>query len=192
VIRQIKSFAGRLGAALLVSAGQSVALAAGCGARTGLETFDSSSVQDGSPSIAEAGSTVAPRDVFVDDALVDSGGNEDDAMSADVSLPPIDAGRGLAEASNCSDISAYVVTAARNLYAFDPLTAAFTLVGPLVCPIPAGSWRPFSMAVDRQGTAYVFWVDSDTQGGFGGFYRISTVTAECAALDQPSPPAGLS
>jgi hypothetical protein len=56
--------------------------------------------------------------------------------------------------ADCADAGVtfiYVVTDEPNLYAFDPTTLQFTLVGPFSCA-PSG---PQSMAVDRAGQAFV-------------------------------------
>jgi hypothetical protein len=66
----------------------------------------------------------------------------------------------------------YVVTADETLYKFDPPTRAFTTIGQLNCP--GGFATPYSMAVDRRGTAWVLYTD-------GHLYRVDTSNASCAA-----------
>jgi hypothetical protein len=58
----------------------------------------------------------------------------------------------------------------KTLYRFEPTSRSFETVGHIHCPGPASA--PYSMAIDRQGTAYV-----DFSGGT--FYRVDTRTAEC-------------
>lgn len=74
----------------------------------------------------------------------------------------------------CSDAAklVYVVSAEFDLYSFDPKALAFTKIGRLDCP--AGSATPNSMAVDRDGNAWVNYSD-------GGLFKVSTVDASCQA-----------
>ena len=78
----------------------------------------------------------------------------------------------------------YVLSADFELYSFDPNipgTAAYKLVGPLSCPSELGG--PQSMAVDRDGTAFVFY-DS------GELFRVSTLDASCTATPYVHPAQG--
>ncbi len=75
----------------------------------------------------------------------------------------------------------YVLDSNFALYSFDPNipgTAAYKLVGPLSCPSQLGG--PQSMAVDRSGTAFVFY-DS------GELFRVSTLDASCTATPYVHP-----
>lgn len=79
----------------------------------------------------------------------------------------------------------YVLDSNFALYSFDPNipgTAAYQLVGPLSCPT-AGAGGPQSMAVDRSGTAFVFY-DS------GELFRVSTLDASCTATPYVHPVQG--
>lgn len=79
----------------------------------------------------------------------------------------------------------YVLDSNFALYSFDPNipgTAAYKLVGPLSCPT-AGLGGPQSMAVDRSGTAFVFY-DS------GELFRVSTLDASCTATPYVHPVQG--
>jgi hypothetical protein len=67
----------------------------------------------------------------------------------------------------------YVLSQENDLYSFTPNTGAFKKVGPLKCPA-AKDAVPNSMAIDRQGIA---WVNYDT----GDLFRVSTVNASCQA-----------
>ncbi|NUO53985.1 MAG: hypothetical protein HOV80_34500 [Polyangiaceae bacterium] len=74
----------------------------------------------------------------------------------------------------------YVVSVDYTLYSFDPDTpgiAAYKPVGPLSCPSAAA---PQSMAVSRDGTAYVFY-DS------GELFQVSTADASCQATSYVHP-----
>jgi hypothetical protein len=76
----------------------------------------------------------------------------------------------------------YVLSTDYQLYSFDPTipgTAAYKLVGNLNCPSNLGG-SPQSMAVDRSGTAYVFF-DS------GELFAVSTLDASCQATSYVHP-----
>ena len=100
----------------------------------------------------------------------------DDATVVDA-LPPIDALPPRdADQTDCPDADAtlvYVVTDQNELFSFFPPSGTFKQIGRLVCPAPDGT-TPFSMAVDRQGVAYVVFND-------GRLYRVSTATAACVS-----------
>jgi hypothetical protein len=76
-------------------------------------------------------------------------------------------------ASDCSEAAklVYVVSAENDLYSFAPADLKFSPIGPLSCPASIGA-TPFSMAVDRSGTAYVNYTD-------GSIFRVSTKDASC-------------
>ncbi len=65
--------------------------------------------------------------------------------------------------------SVYVITAQSLLYRFDPPSSSFEHIGTAFCE---SSSQPFSMAVDRGGTAYVVYQD-------GRIYKVNTQTAAC-------------
>lgn len=92
-------------------------------------------------------------------------------------LPPLDATPPRdADQNDCPDGDAtliYVVTDQNELFSFYPPDGTFRQVGRIVCPSAPGT-TPFSMAVDRQGAAYVVFND-------GALYRVSTATAACVA-----------
>jgi hypothetical protein len=72
----------------------------------------------------------------------------------------------------------YVVSEQNDLYQFAPATLTFTHIGTLDCPIdmsdPLSTPTPFSMAVDRSGTAWIVYDD-------GNVYNASTTNAHCTA-----------
>lgn len=74
----------------------------------------------------------------------------------------------------CSDEAklVYVVSAENDLYSFKPDALAFTKIGKLGCS--AGAASPNSMAVDRQGTAWVNYSD-------GALFKVSTKDASCTS-----------
>jgi hypothetical protein len=136
---------------------------ASCGSRTGLfgEGSGVGTTTNGPHTMGEAGT-----DATVD--VVDTG--------LDV-IPPIDVmPKPDVDRTDCPDADAtfiYVVTQQQELFSFFPPTLTFKLVGNLVCPVTPGV-RPFSMAVDRRGVAYVLYDD-------GRLYRVSTATGACTA-----------
>lgn len=134
-------------------------LAVACGSRTGLL------VPDETDAAIDAGH----------DALMRKDATKD-VREEDV-IPPIDAFKPDAYKNDCPDASAtlvYVVSEAYDLLSFYPPTATFTSIGKLSCPASSGSATPFSMAVDRKGTAYVVYND-------GELFKVSTANASCTA-----------
>jgi hypothetical protein len=117
---------------------------ASCGGRTTLEQ----SLSTGLP--PEAGSD-APMDA---------------PPSLDVSQPDI-------AMPGCEDAGAtqiYLLSSDNVLYAFYPPTLAISALGSIMCGDPSS---PYSMAVDRQGTAYVVLQDNS-------LFQVSTATSACA------------
>ena len=90
---------------------------------------------------------------------------EEDAAEEDASVPP----DGLGECHDAASTLIYVVTLQRDLMSFYPPTTSFSLIGHLACP---STGVPNSMAIDRNGVAYVNY---DT----GEIFRVSTDTATC-------------
>ncbi|HQY62415.1 MAG: hypothetical protein IPF92_15300 [Myxococcales bacterium] len=153
-------------AARLLSAGilaaSLMALAVACGSRTGLFSDE----------LAEGGPFPPPNPSALPDASRDAA--VDRAVPEDA-LPPLDA-RVIPDVvqSDCPDAAStlvYVITTDNELFSFYPPDASFRLIGRIACPAPAGT-TPFSMAVDRNGVAFVAFND-------GNLYRISTLTAAC-------------
>ncbi len=130
-----------------------------CGSRTGLLEPDPVATP-----IADA--TVDHRDSS--DATAD--------RDADATLPIIDATPAQdVYRADCPDPSAtliYVVTTDGQLLSFYPPTATFRTIGAVACP--GGTVNPFSMAVDRRGTAYMLSFE-------GNLYRVSTRNASCTS-----------
>lgn len=82
----------------------------------------------------------------------------------------------------CSDEAklVYVVSTDRTLYSFAPNLLKFTAIGKIDCSKAAAwtkSYGVHSMAVDREGTAWVNIGDS----GQGGLFKVSTKDASCEA-----------
>jgi len=132
------------------------AATAACGSRTGLLVGD-----------------VAQSSVDASDARRDALTDRDAPPGLDVTPRP-DANR--TDCQDAGDTLIYVVQNDTELYAFDPTALSFRFIGTLACPDP-NSLKPFSMAVDRKGIAYVLYA---TQGTNGNLFRVSTATAACA------------
>jgi hypothetical protein len=134
-----------------------VAIALGCGSRTGL-------LLDAPPADASLERDAA-TDAFaqdVQDAGVEAGAVDAmDEPDVTVVTPP--------GCVNAAPPGIYVITRQRNMWRFDPPTAHFTLVGPIQCP---GTGALASMAVARTGAAYV-----EILGG--QIARVSTTSAQC-------------
>lgn len=134
----------------------------GCGARTGLSDDEGPSLDD------SASEDAAVEEVAPDTSLVEDSPSDEDIPPVHVSPPVI--------VSDCADSGAtlvYLISADSTLLSFYPPTATFTTIGQINC---STNPSPYSMAVDRSGTAYVVF-DS------GDLFRVSTATAEC----EPTP-----
>lgn len=97
-------------------------------------------------------------------------------------IPPAGSGGG-GPANNCSDAAklVYVLSDANDLYSFNPPAKTFTKIGQLTCNT---GMQPNSMAVDRNATAWVNYVQSDGFGDSDGvIFKVSTKDASC----DPSP-----
>jgi hypothetical protein len=140
--------------ASFVGIGAAMLTIAACGARTGLPVPDvDAGMEDAGPDVIDAGPDV-----------IDAGPDVADA-EPDVQI------------EDCADAGVtfiYVVTSENELKSFYPPTAAFASIGTINCPDNTGS-TPFSMGVDRKGTAYVVFTPD------GELYRVSTATAACKA-----------
>lgn len=81
-------------------------------------------------------------------------------------------------ADNCVDAAKliYVVGTGNELYSFYPPTLEFKQIGKLTCPVQGGPATgiptPFSMAVDRTGSAWVLYSD-------GNVFRVDVTNATC-------------
>jgi hypothetical protein len=133
-----------------------------CGSRTGLFT-DDFSVALG----PDAGGSSSSGGIGI--GVLDA---SDDVPTLDV-RPPTDVDR-----TGCPDADAllvYTITTSYDLQSFNPATNAFTNIGHISCPTNGGpDDTPFSMAVDRRGTAYILFQDAR-------IYQVSTATGACIA-----------
>ncbi len=137
---------------------------AACGARSDLPLSEQDETSEG-------GGGSSPRPDAGPDAPPDA--PEDVPTDRDPPPPPPD---------DCKDPSTtfiYLVTSELDLYSFNPKNLAFTQIGALDCPAPLDA-TPFSMGVDRTGTAFVLYSD-------GSLFRVDTADASCEETDfQPN------
>jgi hypothetical protein len=96
------------------------------------------------------------------DAGADAGGNAGPAECSEATKDP------------------FVVTEELMIYSFHPPTLEFKSVGKLACPPGKSGATPTSMAVDRQGFAWVRYTD-------GSIWKVSTVDLSCAATAYVPP-----
>ncbi len=138
--------------------------------------------------LGAAASCGARTGLLAEEPQGDAGNDQEffpDVMDATEDIPFIDVMRPDVPVINpCPDAAAtliYVIGENNNLlYSFDPAdpSKAFTPVGVISCPGAVG--KPFSMAVDREGIAYVvFAVAGNSDELATGLFRVSTKTAEC-------------
>ncbi len=133
-------------------------LASGCGART------------------ELGAPVVPDAEAGKDAPFDHDATKEDVQEEDA-LPHIDQFVDAPIPTDCPDAGAtlvYVLSSENELLSFYPPTLSFSTIGKIACPNTQSS--PYSMAVDRLGTAYSVFAD-------GTLWQISTANASC----KPTP-----
>lgn len=141
-----------------------------CGARTNLV--------DGE--VGEGGIATPAGDGAIHDGASDARRDGDSSVvPSDAAPPPIDASlHDVAVPNDCPDAGAtlvYVLTGDQQLFSFYPPTRNFRSIGTLDCPATGGA-TPWSMAVDRQGTAYSVY-------NSGSLYRVSTKDASCSATN---------
>ena len=151
----------RFGSLFLLSCGSAGAIVA-CGSRTGL-LVDEVVTIDATPDRRDAGR--------------DGDAREEDVRSEDA-LPPLDVQKDVPKPPplGCTDAGStqiYLITSQNTLLAFYPPTLNFTTIGPINCP-GANGQTPFSMGVERSGTAYSVFTD-------GRLFRVSTANAACQA-----------
>ena len=138
-----------------------VLAAAGCGARTGLD--------EASSWAAEAAVEAGIEDATLDQEVAEASIPEDSMV--DEGIPPIHVSPPVVTmgCTNTAPSTIFVLSTTGLLMRFDPPTSTFTTIGGLPCP---GGGVPNSMAVDRNGNAYV----SST---VGVLYLVNTTTAAC-------------
>ncbi len=143
--------------ALSITLALLLGLAVGCGSAAEKSTFDDADGAGGQPQFAGGGGASSGGG-----AQAGSGGGFQQQGGAPGTAP------------NCDEVGAsiFVVSSPNsNLLKFDPKTYAFTQIGKLNCP--AGLATPFSMAIRRDGNAYILYSN-------GRIYRASTKDASCS------------
>ena len=140
---------------------------ASCGARTALlvtEPLDGS-IPDSGPDARRDGGRDGEIDAPDDLPTIDT-------TKPDVPLP-----------NDCPDADAtvvYLISSSNDLMSFFPPSLQFKTIGKINCP-NVGMFTPFSMGVDRKGSAYVVFTN-------GNLYKVSPLTAACAApAFKPNP-----
>jgi hypothetical protein len=132
----------------------SIVAVAACGARTGLRVdelrADAGVELDAGPDVT---------DVF--DAP-----EEPDAVDP---FPDV----GVVDCQDAGITYVYLISSENELLRFYPPDLSVVSIGTIDCPTTSPS-QPFSMAVDRQGVAYVVFMN-------GELFRVSTLTASCKA-----------
>jgi hypothetical protein len=132
-----------------------VALAAACGARTGLLAPE---IEDASPQ------PDVKNDVH--DAKSEDVIQEEDAAEEDVVFPDVPI---ISDCPDAGDTLVYVLGAKNELYSFFPPTLGFKPIGTIACQSTS---TPNSMAVTRSGIAFTNFLD-------GELFEISTANAAC-------------
>jgi hypothetical protein len=141
--------------------GATIVIVAACGARSELyvEQFPHRG-PDAGPDVEDAGPDVEDSGPDVVDAPPDS---PTDAPP-DVVVPP--------ECADAGTTFIYVITSENELLHYYPVNNDFGKVGTIGCVPPPSTDAPFSMAVDRKGTAYVLF-------NSGRLFEVSTADASC-------------
>lgn len=128
---------------------------AACGARTGLGAARSVDAAVQADTGLDAG-------LLPDAAVLDAGPD----MGIDAAPPP----------PICSDATVqfvYVVSQENGLFSYHPPTGTLARIGTIACPVdPLAAPTPYSMSVDRAGTAYVIFSD-------GHLFLVRTADASC-------------
>ncbi|MCC6213248.1 MAG: hypothetical protein IT376_00125 [Polyangiaceae bacterium] len=93
---------------------------------------------------------------------VGAGGGSGGGLITEAGLPSCDTGQFV-----------FLMTSDRQLLRFDPPALTFSVIGVLDCP---ATFSPYSMAVDRGGTAWV-------HGQLGGLARVDTTNAHCTTTN---------
>jgi hypothetical protein len=135
----------------------SIITVAACGARTGLRVDEQKA--DTGPEPLDAGPDVV-------DAT-----EEPDAVDP---FPDV----GVVDCQDAGITYIYLISSENELLRFYPPDLSITTIGTIDCPSDS---QPFSMAVDRQGVAYVLFAN-------GELFRVSTLTASCKPTSFVSDP----
>jgi hypothetical protein len=151
-----------------------VSTALACGSRTGLFGDDDSPFRGTSSGVSSSSGFTSSSGAIIDGSVFFDGGIPipDDAPSTIDARPvPPDVFR---EDCPPEQLLVYVISNDNELLSFNPEDGAFKSIGRITCPTADPGYTPFSMAVDRKGTAYILFTDER-------IYRVSTATGACIA-----------
>jgi hypothetical protein len=95
-------------------------------------------------------------------------------------LTPGNAGDGGDNGCSAASQLVYVLSAQNDIYSFDPPSKTFTKVTTLSCP-GTTTMQPNSMAVDRDGNAWVNYVDA--LGLSGSIFKVNIASGTCTATN---------
>ena len=137
-------------------------LAVACGARTGLTLLEPSADDGSGPADADVAPDVTPE------ATTDAPFDAPPDAPLDVVDAPFDAPPPICEDGGVTYI--YVLTEENALYSYYPPTNSFTFINTIDCPTTTET--PYSMAVDRGGTAYSVFTAGD-------LFKINTANGAC-------------
>ncbi len=165
--------------------------ASACGSRSGLDELIVVLPGDGGTRANDAGPDVAAdAPEPLPDGTTD-GPPLDAPVDAPVDAPPDvhrphDAGPDVVIPPNCSSPSIqyiYMFTEANHIWSLFPQTGSLALVGTINC---TSNGTPFSMAVDRNGSAYVLYRNGAADGT-SAMFHVSLRTLKCTPTAWVSP-----
>jgi hypothetical protein len=161
--------------------------ASACGSRSSLDELIVVLPRDGG---ASAGDAPEPPLDGTTDGPADAPSPLDAPVDAPPDVPPPrDAGPDIGVPPNCSSPSilyVYMFTESNHIWSLYPQTGTLSLIGTINC---SSSGTPFSMAVDRNGSAYVLYQLNATSSEM---FHVSLRTLDCTRTPwvSPGPPYG--
>lgn len=140
-----------------------------CGASDGESTFGSPQNAAGNGSGGKNGGGAKGGSAGATGGSSQDGGSGGSGGGIAIDTPP--------DQSECGELGdfVYAVSSAYELLRFRPKTGEFELIGKIKCPTKGGDSTPFSMAVDRNGKAWVNYTGTDA----GQIFLVDTATAAC-------------
>jgi len=136
---------------------------ASCGARSGLPIPDA---QGGSSSSSSSSQTSSATTSATTTSATTTSATTVSSSATGVPMCAPDA------------LFVYVVSQQNDIYRFDPPAKTFNLVWPLTCVVPAGQ-VPNSMAVDRDGIAWINYNDFQATNPQGSIFRVNLADGMC-------------
>ena len=147
-----------------------------CGSRTGL--FGEEDGINSNPNPFADGGNFPPGTLDGGIDLRDGGVIVPDDAPSTIDARPVPPDVFRADCPDSDTLLIYVITDKYLLQTFNPGNGQFTTISRINCPAgqdtedPTKPAQPFSMAVDRRGTAYILFTDNL-------LYRVSTATGAC-------------